>query len=259
MALVKVPPHARAAFVRRGHRFAAYPRCSADMGMKGGRDAQATRPSTKASWPRADRVHRNLSRRPGPGFAPWPHGIQGCVRHRTTEPTMRLWNASLFSEASGTAPFRAIQGHSGQGSGQVVRGLGFERGRGTGEFGSGSTIPFRPAHPLLGCIRPDNADNGDRRRAKELPNNAMQLTKLRAAPVLRAEVPPCARAARTDAGTASQLIASVRRTGPSRGCRALGWRAVNRLTSYGLTATESGQALAATDRRLRTTVYGSPA
>jgi hypothetical protein len=44
----------------------------------------------------------------------------------------------------------------------------------------------------------------------ELPNNAMQLTKLRAAPVLRAEVPPCAPAGTMDGGTASQLIASVR-------------------------------------------------
>jgi hypothetical protein len=41
----------------------------------------------------------------------------------------------------------------------------------------------------------------------------MQLTKLRAAPVLRAEVPPCAPAGRMDGGTASQLIRSVRRTG----------------------------------------------
>ena len=43
-------------------------------------------------------------------------------------------------------------------------------------------------------------------------NNAMQLTKLRAAPVLQAEVPPCAPAGRMDGGTASQLIASVRPT-----------------------------------------------
>jgi hypothetical protein len=38
----------------------------------------------------------------------------------------------------------------------------------------------------------------------------MQLTKLRAAPVLRAEVPPCAPAGVMDGGTASQLIRSVR-------------------------------------------------
>jgi hypothetical protein len=44
------------------------------------------------------------------------------------------------------------------------------------------------------------------------PNKRMQLTKLRAAPVMQAEVPPCARAARMDAGTASQLIRSVLRT-----------------------------------------------
>ena len=46
---------------------------------------------------------------------------------------------------------------------------------------------------------------------RELPNNAMQLTKLRAAPVLQGEVPPCAPAGQMDGCTASQLIASVRR------------------------------------------------
>jgi hypothetical protein len=43
-----------------------------------------------------------------------------------------------------------------------------------------------------------------------LSNKRMQLTKLRAAPVLQAEVPPCAPAGKTDGGTASQLIRSVR-------------------------------------------------
>ena len=44
------------------------------------------------------------------------------------------------------------------------------------------------------------------------PNERMQLTKLRAAPVLQAEVPPCAPAGEMDGGTASQLIRSVGRT-----------------------------------------------
>jgi len=46
-------------------------------------------------------------------------------------------------------------------------------------------------------------------------NKRMQLTKLRAAPVWQAEVPPCAPAGQTDGGTASQLmqlIRGVRRT-----------------------------------------------
>jgi len=43
------------------------------------------------------------------------------------------------------------------------------------------------------------------------PNKRMQLTKLRAAPVLRAEVPPCAPAGESDGGTASQLIRGVGR------------------------------------------------
>ena len=41
------------------------------------------------------------------------------------------------------------------------------------------------------------------------PNKRMQLTKLRAAPVLKGEVPPCAPAGEMDGGTASQLIRSV--------------------------------------------------
>ena len=40
-------------------------------------------------------------------------------------------------------------------------------------------------------------------------NKRMQLTKLRAAPVLQAEVPPCAPAGNMDGGTASQLIRRV--------------------------------------------------
>jgi hypothetical protein len=43
-------------------------------------------------------------------------------------------------------------------------------------------------------------------------NKRMQLTKLRAAPVWQAEVPPCAPAGQLDGGTASQLIRSVRPT-----------------------------------------------
>jgi hypothetical protein len=44
------------------------------------------------------------------------------------------------------------------------------------------------------------------------PNKRMQLTKLRAAPVLQAEVPPCAPAGGMDGRTASQLIRRVLRT-----------------------------------------------
>ncbi len=44
------------------------------------------------------------------------------------------------------------------------------------------------------------------------PNKGMKLTKLRAAPVRRAEVPPCARSVQSGAGTASQLIPGVRPT-----------------------------------------------
>jgi hypothetical protein len=61
----------------------------------------------------------------------------------------------------------------------------------------------------------DNRDNERSRppgRKRERPNKRMQLTKLRAAPVWQAEVPPCAPAGGMDGGTASQLIRSVRRT-----------------------------------------------
>jgi hypothetical protein len=48
--------------------------------------------------------------------------------------------------------------------------------------------------------------------AKGPPNKRMQLTKLRVAPVLQAEVPPCAPGGEMSGGTASQLIRSVRPT-----------------------------------------------
>ena len=60
------------------------------------------------------------------------------------------------------------------------------------------------------------------REKTEPPNKRMQLTKLRAAPVLRAEVPPCAPAGGMDGGTASQLIRSVRRTCGEWGREGLG-------------------------------------
>ena len=53
-------------------------------------------------------------------------------------------------------------------------------------------------------------------RALGPSNKRMQLTKRRAAPVLQAEVPPCAPAGQLDGGTASQLIASVRQTEGAR-------------------------------------------
>jgi len=57
------------------------------------------------------------------------------------------------------------------------------------------------------------------------PNKRTHLTKLTAAPVLQAEVPPCAPAGEMDGGTASQLIRSVRRTdGAVRGGDWTCWR-----------------------------------
>jgi hypothetical protein len=62
------------------------------------------------------------------------------------------------------------------------------------------------AYLLPGAYRVSSSD--------EPANKRMQLTKLRAAPVLQAEVPPCAPAGRMDGdgGTASQLIRGVRPT-----------------------------------------------
>jgi hypothetical protein len=51
--------------------------------------------------------------------------------------------------------------------------------------------------------------------ATRQPAKRMQLTKLRAAPVLQADVPPCAPTGEADGGTASQLIRGVRSTSAS--------------------------------------------
>jgi hypothetical protein len=61
---------------------------------------------------------------------------------------------------------------------------------------------------------PDEADpgSGDSRQRGARSNKRMQLTKLRAAPVRAAEVPPRAPAGEMDGGTASQLIRGVRPT-----------------------------------------------
>jgi hypothetical protein len=68
------------------------------------------------------------------------------------------------------------------------------------------------------------------------PNKRMQLTKLRAAPVLQAEVPPCAPAGRMDGGTASQLIRGV---GPTKE-----WRSTERTHREGRTMANRGLAVA---------------
>ena len=47
------------------------------------------------------------------------------------------------------------------------------------------------------------------RRKGTPPDNVLELTKLRAAPVLQAEVTPCAPAGKMAGHTASQLIARV--------------------------------------------------
>ena len=67
---------------------------------------------------------------------------------------------------------------------------------------------------LAGRHGPVQAGPAERHQGERTgpPNKRMQLTKLRAAPVLQAEVPPCAPAGRTDGGTASQLIPGVRWT-----------------------------------------------
>ena len=122
---------------------------------------------------------------------------------------MRLWNASLFSEASGAAPFMSTRTRR---PGMVVRTLGCVTV--AVPVSSGVAVPFHSDRriALLGCIRPGTARPRSTRRAKELPNKRMQLTKLRAAPERQDKVPPCAPAGQTDGGTASQLIRSVRRT-----------------------------------------------
>ena len=82
----------------------------------------------------------------------------------------------------------------------------------------------------------------------------MQLTKLRAAPVWQAEVPPCAPAGRMDGGTASQLIRGVRRTTPgSRGATS------NQSTKGGAVAEVSSVVMEFFDAYARSTTSFDPA
>jgi hypothetical protein len=57
MASVKVPPHARAGAVGRGHRFAAYPRCSADSEVNTGA-AAAIVVIQRRGWVGVDAIRR---------------------------------------------------------------------------------------------------------------------------------------------------------------------------------------------------------
>jgi hypothetical protein len=51
-----MPPHARAVSVGRGHRFAAYPRCSADLWLRKGRGKHgADLAGTTTGW-----LHREV-------------------------------------------------------------------------------------------------------------------------------------------------------------------------------------------------------
>jgi hypothetical protein len=49
MASVEVPPNARAAAAARGHRFAAYPRCSTDSARSGDGERPANADATEGS------------------------------------------------------------------------------------------------------------------------------------------------------------------------------------------------------------------
>ncbi len=66
---------------------------------------------------------------------------------------------------------------------------------------------------MPGCFSAAHSQPTSKIRRRRSPSNKrMHLTKVRAAPELQAEVPPCAPAGRMDGGTASQLIRSVRCT-----------------------------------------------
>ena len=102
-------------------------------------------------------------------------------------------------------PHEGYAAHPGRLSGRTRR----IAGRGNSFF-AGSSV-------LEGQVNGQNvAHTADEEPAPQGPtrrsNKRMQLTKLRAAPVLRAEVPPCAPAGQMGGGTASQLIRSVRPT-----------------------------------------------
>ena len=102
---------------------------------------------------------------------------------------MGLWNASLFSEASGTALFRAILG---KGSGQVVGILGCTAA--AVPVSSGVAVPFHSDRRIrcwaaYGPATPTTPTT----EITVLPNKEMKLTK-------------------PGQDGASQLISSVRRT-----------------------------------------------
>jgi hypothetical protein len=177
--------------------------------MRGGRDAQAARPSTEASSAGVDRVHR---------YCPAVQGHVPSAMWRTARQhqyaNRRLTRRGAVERlALQRGVWRcAIQSLLGQGvrawsSGCGVASRSLYRSVRDWRYHCSPTgvsrcwVAYGPANPVTST-----------RRAKKLPNNRMQLTKLRAAPVLQAEVPPCARAASMDAGTASQLIRSVRQT-----------------------------------------------
>jgi hypothetical protein len=75
-------------------------------------------------------------------------------------------------------------------------------------------------------------------------NKRMQLTKLRAAPVRQAEVPPCAPAGGTDGGTASQLIRRVRLTNEGT------WRTSVVATTATTTESQAGRRLTRAEARI---------
>ena len=209
-----------------------------------GRDAGATRRTTRRAGQWGSWRPQHLRQ---------PHGACAAVlaegRHRRTHlppqarspitrpnkrlPSRGLWNASLFSEASGAGRARGITtptmaGRSGGccGGDQEIRSPGLRHRAGDAGGPSEAAVPCHPADHVA-ALHTAWLGRQPRRRRLKRANKRMQLTKLRAAPVLQAEVPPCAPAGQTDGGTASQLIRSVgptiRGASETRVSRATSW------------------------------------
>ena len=144
----------------------------------------------------------------GPDWSP-PPGLR-LRSPRYSARRMPLWHGLAGAKARGgpPGPRSSARPTPGAGCGMSTR----------GPLRGGCSLPPHAVTPRRYHDLDNEAELGVSRMSQvrgvgtRPSNKRMQLTKLRAAPVLPAEVPPCAPAGRTDGGTASQLIRSVRQT-----------------------------------------------
>jgi hypothetical protein len=205
-----MPPHARAGQRHgRGHRFAAYPRCSADTGSSGQKRRSWCEQAGRRSAERSEAARARCA----PHSACGTHLCKAWWGERS-EPPRRpalLWSTAPLNgrRASMAASLKLRVGTV-----SVRVGAGFRRA-GRVRPGPGGVEARRMARRGNGAVKLLPARQ---RRSGVPPNEGMKLTKLSATPmcarpgllVRRCRLMPAP--ARMDAGTASQLIPGVRRT-----------------------------------------------